>query len=235
VCNEYLRRIAPDALTERFSEIGIPIRWTKGSSNRPLDEPVKPTQLATILHPIDPANPAAGLEGVDLRWWMVPHFHKAAITDWRTMSTNAPLETVDTSPIFRDAYKARRCLAPLTSFIEYSEPPGWKKGQPKQRNEIEWEGGDVRVFAGLWERSTPSDRPEGLESFAFITGPAPPDIAPFQDRAPPVLTLEQGMEWLRLDGPGKAAFFDLPPAGAYAVKLSPREQIMSAAMRRALP
>jgi hypothetical protein len=43
------------------------------------------------------------------------------------------------------------------------------------------------------------------------------------------------MEWLRLDGPGKAPFYDLPPAGTYTVKVSPREQIMSAEMRRALP
>lgn len=234
MCNEYQKRIALGTLTERFSQIKIPIRWTGGESNRPLDEPIKPTDLATIIRPVDPDNPTAGVEGVDIRWWMIPFFHRGAVKDWKSMCTNARLETVDTAPTFRDAYKRRRCLVPLTSFIEYSEPPGWKKGQPKQRNEIEWAGGDVRYFAGVWERSNPSDMPEGLESFAFITGSAPVDIEPIHDRTPPVLTLEQGMEWLRLDGPGKAPFYGLPPAGTFTVKVSPREQIMSAEMRKSL-
>lgn len=150
------------------------------------------------------------------------------------MCTNARLETVDTAPTFRDPYRQRRCLVPLTSFIEYSEPAGWKKGQPKTRNEIEWPGGDVRYFAGLWDRSNPTDMPEGLESFAFITGPATPDIEPIHDRTPVVLTLEQGMEWLKLAGPGKAPFLDLPPPGAFTYRESPREQVMSAEMRRTL-
>lgn len=64
--------------------------------------------------------------------------------------------------------------------------------------------------------------------------PCPPDIEPIHDRTPPVLTLEQGMEWLRLDGPGKAPFYDLPPLGTYSVKVSPLDRIMSAEMRRLL-
>jgi hypothetical protein len=43
------------------------------------------------------------------------------------------------------------------------------------------------------------------------------------------------MAWLDLNGAGKAAFADPPAPGAYVVAESPREQIMSAAMRRALP
>lgn len=65
------------------------------------------------------------------------------------MATNARIETVDTSPTFRGAYKNRRCLSPVSSFIEYSEPEGWKKGQPKQRNEIFWAEAEIRYFAGL--------------------------------------------------------------------------------------
>jgi putative SOS response-associated peptidase YedK len=143
----------------------------------------------------------------------VPFFHRKAVKDGRAMCTNARFETVDTAPTFRGAYRKRRRLAPLTAFIEYSEPPGWKKGQPKTRHEITWRGGGVRDVAGLWERSSPEDFPEGLESFAFVTGPACADIAPIHDRTPATLTLEQGLEWLDHDGPGTEAFACTPPAG----------------------
>ena len=234
MCNEYLKRAAATDLAELFSEYGVPLRIDEGASNRSLDEPIRPTERATILRPIDPAQPQNGLEMLDLRWWLVPAFHKGPVKDWRAMSTNARIETADTSPAFKDAYRRRRCLVPLTSFIEYSEPAGWKKGQPKQRNEISWAGEDVRFFAGLWERSAPSDFPQGLESFAFITGPAPADMAAIHDRGPPVLTLDEGMAWLDLEGSGKAAFETPPPAGTYDVQIRPREQLMSPEMRRLL-
>jgi putative SOS response-associated peptidase YedK len=234
MCNEFQKRYSRLLISDRFAQIKIPLRWADAEANSPLDEPVKPTNRATIIRAVDADNPRAGVEGLDVRWWMVPFFHKGAMKDWRSMCTNARLETVDTAPTFREAYRRRRCLVPLTSFIEYSEPPGWKKGKPKQRNEMEWDGGDVRYFAGLWERSMPSDLPDGIETFAFVTGPAGPDVAPIHDRCPPVLTIEQGMDWLRLDGPGKAMLEALPPPGTFTVKISPRESLMSAEMRRAI-
>lgn len=236
MCNEYQKRVGRSDLAESFRQLKIPIRWADAEPNRPLDDPIKPTNLATIIRAADPANPKAGLEGVDLRWWMVPLFHRGAVRDWKSMCTNARIETVDTAPAFRDAYRKRRCLVPVTSFIEYAVPEGWRKGKPKTRYEISWPGGDVRFFAGIWERSKPADLPDGLESFAFITGPAAPDVAPIHDRTPPVLTLEQAMQWLRLDGPGKAPLATPPPAGAFTLTVRPRDAVaLSPEMRRALP
>jgi putative SOS response-associated peptidase YedK len=234
VCNEFRFSDTRGNIEAAFSQHRIPVRFTDAPTNRPPGEPLRPTDRATILRPDNPLNPVAGLHGAEVRWWMVPYFHRGAVKDWRSMCTNARLETVDTAPTFREAYQKRRCLVPLTSFIEYDELPGWTKGQPKRRNEITWDGGDIRYFAGLWERANPSDMPEGLESFAFITGPAPADIEPIHDRTPPVLTLEQGMEWLALDGSGKEPFLRLPPPGTFSVRESPREAIMSAEMRKLL-
>ena len=222
MCNEYQLRVGRDPLALEFSQVQVPLTWADPTPNRDLDQPFKPTNRATIIRAIDPADPIAGVEGLDIRWWLIPFFHKGAIKDWRSMCTNAKIETVDTAPTFRDAYRKRRCLVPLTSFIEYSEPPGWKKGLPKTRNEITWTVGDVRYFAGIWERSNPTDMPDGLQSFAFITGPAGRDVAPIHDRQPPVLTLEQGLEWLRLDGPGKAPLKAPAPQGTFQVAERPR-------------
>jgi putative SOS response-associated peptidase YedK len=38
-----------------------------------------------------------------------------------------------------------------------------------------------------------------------------------------VLTLEQGLEWLRLDGPEKALLEDPEPVGGFVLKERPRE------------
>lgn len=233
-CNEFCFTAPRAALDAAFGQARppVPIRWADAPPSRPRAEPIKPLNRATILRPLDPTQPRAGLEGLDIRWWLVPAFHKGPVNDWRTLCTNARLETVDTAPTFRGAYQARRCLVPLTAFIAYAEPPGWKKGQPKMRHEITWSGGGVRYFAGLWERSHPADLPEGLESFTFVTVPAGPDLRPLQDRAPAVLTLDQGLEWLDLEGPGKAALAAPAPAGAYAATHAPRDAIMSAELRR---
>jgi putative SOS response-associated peptidase YedK len=205
----------------------IPIRRNEPTSNRPLDQPLKPTNRATMLRPVDPADPAAGLESVDRRWWMVPFFHKGPASAWKSICTNARIETVDTAPAFREAYRRRRALIPITSFIEYDEPPGWKKGHPKRRWEITWAPTDdfdqVRYLAGIWDRANPTDVTEPLESFAFVTGPPGAAVGAVHDREPAVLTFDQGMDWLRLDGPGKAALITATPAETYQVSERPRE------------
>ncbi|HEX4199759.1 MAG TPA: SOS response-associated peptidase family protein [Caulobacteraceae bacterium] len=148
------------------------------------------------------------------------------------MCTNARIETIDTAAAFRDPYRTRRALIPITSFIEYDDPPGWKKGQPKRRWEVSWEPKDefdrVRYLAGLWDRAAPADLAEPLESFTFVTGPPGPDIAAIHDREPAVLTFDEGLEWLRLDGPGKAALVTETPAGAYRLAERRRELDLTA-------
>ncbi len=223
MCNEYqIRKVRTD-LGERFSQLKVPMTWADAEPNRPLDQPIRPTNRAPVIVPLDPADPGAGLEGRQMRWWLTPFFHKGPLRDWKAMCTNARLETVDTTPAFREPYRRRRCLVPVTSFIEYDEPPGWKKGEPKRRWEITWPDGQVRYFAGLWDRATPSDHPDGVESFAFVTGPAGHDVSAIHTRQARLLTAEQGLEWLNLEGPGKALLEDPGPPGALILTPRPRE------------
>lgn len=238
MCNEYHRE-AQRAAMEAAIRRKVPVEWRDAEPNRAERDPFKPTNRATLLRAIDPEHREAGLEGMERRWWMVPFFHKGPVSAWKSMCTNARIETVDTAPTFREAYKRRRAIIPITSFIEYDEPPGWKKGQPKRRWEVTWtptdEGDQIRYFAGLWERANPSDIEGPLESFAFVTGPPGPDVGAVHDRQPAVMTLDQGLEWLRLDGPGKAGLVTETPAGTYALTERPRDSAMSREMRKALP
>lgn len=237
--NEYHREAPRAALDAAFRRQDVPLAWRDAEPARAPGEPFKPTGRAALLRPTDPRDPAAGLEGLDLRWWLTPWFHKGPLAAWKTVTTNAPVETVDTAPTFREAYRSRRALVPLTSFVVYEQPPGWRKGSPKRRWEVTWEPADahdtIRYFAGLWDRATPSDLDGSLESFAILTGPPGPDIAPVHDRQPVVLTLAQGLDWLRLDGPGKAGLTTHTPAGTYRLAERPRDSVMSPEMRRALP
>ena len=238
MCNEYQLKLNRGASDVTFREIKIPFAWADAEPNRDLADPYRPTNRAPMIRPVDPANPMAGLEGVERRWWLIPHFHRGPVSAWKSMCTNARIETVDTAPTFREAYRKRRALIPLTSFIEYDAPPGWKKGQPKRRWEITWEPqgplDQVRFFAGIWDESRPDDMDGPVESFAFITGPNGPDVAAIHDRQPVVLTLEQGLEWLTRDGQGKAGLQTDRPVGTYQLKESPRASIISREMRLAL-
>ena len=49
-----------------------------------------------MIRALDPANPAAGLEGLERRWWMILFFHKGPASGWRAICTHARFETVDT-------------------------------------------------------------------------------------------------------------------------------------------
>ncbi|WP_283816683.1 SOS response-associated peptidase family protein [Phenylobacterium glaciei] len=200
-----------------------------------MDRPFKPTNRATMIRAFDPADPMAGFEGLEARWWMVPFFHKGPVSAWKAMCTNARLETVETTAAFREPYKRRLALIPFSSFIEYDDPPGWKKGEKKRRWEIAWpqqhERYHVRFFAGLWDTAHPADHDEPLTSFTFVTGepgpvfsmPRPDTGKPLHTRQARVLPLAQGMDWLRLDGGVKALLADPEPAGGFVLTERPRE------------
>ena len=200
--------------------------------------PLRPANLATMIRAKNPAESRSGLESVTSRWWLVPYFHRGPVTDWKSLSTTARIEMIDTAPPFREAYAHRRALIPMTSFVGFDEPPGWKKGQPKRRWEVTWapkdEGDNVRYFAAIWDRTTPSDMDGPLDSFAIITGPSGADISAIGNHQPVVLSLEQGLDWLDLGGPGKAGLATPTPAGTFTLTEQPRDAVMSRDMRRAI-
>ena len=197
--------------------------------------PIRPTNLATMIRARDSANPRAGLETLNSRWWLVPYFHRGPVTDWKSMSTTARIETIDKSPPFREAYNARRALIPVTGFVGFDEPPGWKKGQPKRRWEVTWAPKEeVRYFAAIWDRTSPSDVEGPLDSFAIITGPSGADLLAIGIHQPVILSLEQGLDWLDLKGSGKASLVTQTPAGTYTLTVKAREALMSRDLRRAI-
>ncbi|MGF9565087.1 SOS response-associated peptidase [Neorhizobium sp. BT27B] len=143
---------------------------------------IAPTQDVLIVH-----NDTAGTQKAETaRWWLVPHWAKEMP---RAAMFNARIETIGTSPAFRDAFKSRRCLIPASGFYEWtvSEEDGkkdpWLIYQP---------GRSPFSFAGLWAHNERL----GVTSCTIVTMPADAPMTRLHDRQPAILEPALYKEWL---------------------------------------
>src|SRR5207302_6137829 len=91
-----------------------------------------------------------------MRWGLVPYWAKDIKIGFSTI--NAMAETVDTKPVFREAFQRRRCIVPVDSFYE------WKKLGPKEKQPytIALADRSLMALAGLlggWTVHTHQTRP----------------------------------------------------------------------------
>jgi putative SOS response-associated peptidase YedK len=117
MCNRYGYLAPVTRLIDMFSEIGIPLKFRDGAiPNKEPREHIRPTNLAPIVRPLDPARPRAGVTVSEARRGLVPYFHKKPAKDWTMLDANARAESVSSTGMFRGAYARRRCLVrPRTS------------------------------------------------------------------------------------------------------------------------
>lgn len=142
-----------------------------------------PTQTAPIIR--SAAN--GGRELALLRWGLVPSWAKDAKSGYRAI--NARAETVANTPLFRTAFKRRRCLIPADGFYEWKAVSGGK-----QPYHIAMADGAPFAFAGLWERWDGGDEP--LECYAIITCAPNALCAPIHNRMPVILDPDNHHAWL---------------------------------------
>jgi putative SOS response-associated peptidase YedK len=124
-----------------------------------------------------------------MRWGLLPYWaddpkmaHKLAL---------ARVETVTTSPAFRDAIRRRRCLVAVDGFYE------WQRAGKKRSEPYFVRRRDRRPFAlaGVWDRWVSKDG-EVIESCAIITQPSRPPVDAIHDRMPLVLEETDWDGWL---------------------------------------
>jgi putative SOS response-associated peptidase YedK len=121
----------------------------------------------------------------DGRWWLVPHWAKEMP---KAAMFNARIETVDTGPAFRDAFRARRCLIPADGFYERTKAEDGGKDPWL----IQMPGGAPYAFAGLWAHNSQLE----VTSCTIITAPAVAPISQIHDRMPVILDPSVFDAWL---------------------------------------
>jgi putative SOS response-associated peptidase YedK len=103
---------------------------------------------------------------------------------------NARSETVATSPAFRSAFKARRCLLPADDFYEWSGPKGHKRA-----TFFRLVDDAPFAFAGLYEHW--GEDGQALDTCSLLTRDANAVVKPVHPRKPVMLlTREDFSAWL---------------------------------------
>lgn len=143
---------------------------------------IAPTQTVPFIRLDEDGNHMVD----DGRWWLVPHWAKEMP---KAAMFNARIETVDTSPAFRDAFKLRRCLIPADGFYE------WTKNEEDGGKDpwlIQMPGGAPYAFAGLWAHNSTLD----VTSCTIITAPSIAPISQIHGRMPIILDPDVFEGWL---------------------------------------
>src|SRR5262245_41854827 len=102
-----------------------------------------------------------------MRWGIIPYWWQKSIKDaGRLASFNARVETVETKPFFREPFKKRRCLMPVSGYFEWQDTPHGK--QP-------WyftarDGSPILTIAGIWDSWKNRESGERIQSCAMIIG-----------------------------------------------------------------
>jgi putative SOS response-associated peptidase YedK len=132
----------------------------------------------------------------EFQWGLVPSWARDVSIGQRTF--NARSESVADKPSFRESFRARRCLIPLTGFYEW--PRGRSRRGPRWFHPAPTDG-EIWAAAGLWDRWV---RPEGgaLETCTILTTRANEVVAETHDRMPVLLERSDYSRWL---DPGTSA------------------------------
>jgi len=123
-----------------------------------------------------------------LRWGLIPRWVKDPTRG--SQPINAKAETAAEKPMFRDAFRRRRCLIPADGFYEWKQ-----EGGRKQPVYICTKDRQPFAFAGLWEHW---EEQEGqfIESCTILTTEPNDLLAQVHSRMPVILDQNDYDLWL---------------------------------------
>ncbi len=146
---------------------------------------VAPTQTVHML-----GRSEQGLTLGEARWGLIPAWWKKPLKDLPS-TFNARAETAAEKPMFRAAFKQRRCVIPSGGFYE------WKRsGSEKQPYFIYRADGTPLSFAGLWERWDDPESGKPLLNCTILTIDANDYMRQIHTRMPVVLERDGVDAWL---------------------------------------
>jgi len=126
-----------------------------------------------------------------MRWGLVPSWWKKPLSELPS-TFNARAETVAEKPMFRMAFKSRRCIIPASGFYEWTGKAG-----AKTPHYFSAPSGEPLALAGLWERWRDPESDAHFDSATIFVGAANEWMSRFHDRMPIMLKWRDADAWLR--------------------------------------
>jgi hypothetical protein len=114
---------------------------------------IAPTMTVDVIRLDESGN----RELVPMRWGLIPAWWVKSLKEIPA-TFNARAESVADKPMFRDAFKAKRCIIPASGFYEWTGD----KGDRQPHLFTPADGSLILASAGLWDRWR--DRATGEES-----------------------------------------------------------------------
>ena len=143
---------------------------------------VAPTEQTPVLVKSD-----SSWELRNMRWWLIPYWSKEPTTKYAMF--NAKSETLEKSSAFREPFRQRRCVVPVSGYYEWKTESGVKVPyyiEPESENGL--------ALAALWDRWRGHDKV--IESCTIITAAAPRSMESIHSRIPVHLTVGQIESWV---------------------------------------
>lgn len=179
MCGRYVSVSTPEQLAERFEVDDVTVEQLPRRFN------VAPTtQVPAVLE--RDGGRALGT----LRWGLVPRW--AEQLGKGPQPINARVETVADKPMFRSAFRRRRCILPADGFYEWQA----RGSGVKQPWYIHDPDDQPLALAGIWGSWTDPETDEVVHSCAILTRAAEGLMADLHDRMPVVLPTNLWDTWL---------------------------------------
>ena len=180
--------VTSDPLTELFMELIHEPYVGQDNYN------TSPTQTAWLIASDqqmsnDPTNSKYAFIA---RWGLVPFWSKESKTKYSTF--NARCENVAKSAAYREPFKRRRCLVPVSGYYEWADRNGRK--QPYYVTQKNNEG---LLLGGIWDRWEDRASGDELYSFSIVTMPIAPELSFLHHRQPVILSRMEIDIWLDCD------------------------------------
>lgn len=143
---------------------------------------------------------------IPMRWGLIPSWWSKPLKEFKLATFNARAETVAEKPMFRAAFKKKRCLIPASGYYEWRNTPEGKQPYYFTRRD-----GQVMTIAGLWEEWTDKVSGETIKSCAMLITSPNKFVSIIHDRMPVILEAEDFEQWEK--GDVKDAAVLMKPAG----------------------
>lgn len=177
---------------ETYTDEELHLRYiTDRSKKKPLglkpNYNLSPTQFSPIVLIRD------GIITIDnFRWGLIPFWATDVKSASKYSLINARAEEITEKRSYKVAFERRRCIVPLSGFIE------WKRDGEgaKQPFAIHLKKDAIMSVAGVWEHWESKETAEVVDSFSIITTRANSFMAKIHDRMPVILSKDKEAEWL---------------------------------------